>query len=560
MPSRAEHTLGMTYASAICDADIRDGCIKPYPCVEEVCESEGPIGTIISTDPCCTFDGCVNEVKDFCCANSFWTEEIGDEVMIPQVGDPCGESCDFTAPCPDAPTVMYPDCEDCKSCFSSYRFAYVLEIGGQEYQGEMSPPSQISPHCPCPDVSGWSFPDPCITKVRVYRAESGFKDGSQKTTDNAGWFYVGETSELTFTDCVDTCDLQPADPFIEEFRFPPEDLRCITMTDDGVYAGLSGREIWITLVGQPNTWRPEYTIHKDWGDPVAVCALQEDLVVMTTNRLITYNMGLDTLGPRAQRTVSLGSFPICSKKSIAKGNSGIIFASTAGLVAVQSSGVRGSLQAQVISSPWFSAADWKRMDPESMVSTMYNGSYIMSTSVDSYMFSFGDGAYANAPETALTGLNLPLPGSPKGEEGVAIGATALVADEDKCTIHFGKDNKVYEWRPDDQGEPRSHKDNKECDEYDRCPYFYRSAQQRFPRKITLNSGRADVDSRKGETEMTLYRGLCDGECDIACVKEINCDEFRMGGCGRSNNWFFELCGTADVCDLTLATSCASLGG
>ena len=170
----------------------------------------------------------------------------------------------------------------------------------------------------------------------------------------------------------------------------------------------------------------------------------------------------------------------------------------------------------------------------------------MASSVDAFLFEFGDGVFADNGNTNLIGLDL---------GGRIVGADAMYSDD---ALYWAKGGVVYRWdweampvgnhkdpevQPEDQGE---------C-----CPFFYRPAIEDKNGSATYTA--AEVHMRPG-SEVTFRYYDVDCREPVLVDEEVrtDCEPFRLTDCRRTEDSRIELSGCGIVDSVTLGTSLQAL--
>lgn len=585
--------LTPSHALAIQDAKVWDGSIRTFPC-PEVCGSyAGVAETLVDCDlcPCTTWDSRIHIVWD-CNDIVAWT---GDDVpRIAEADNFCeGGGCPLDFPCPSNPPEVlnnppsggyagqsypsYPSISDvcggdnggagngaCATAYqgdanatryTSYFYTNVYTIGGKTFESAPGPASAVVSGNAEALITGMIAPEhPCFTGHRVYRIESGVKTGEERESPvNNAVVCVAETTNATEVAMALTATAKPAPPLLFDYGGAPDDLKFLHSTEAEVYFGLVGREMWYTLPGRINTWsrKRRRTIKRQWGRPLALVTHNDDIYVLTDKHVIWYRMALGDSGPTLTRHIHRPITPLLSEKAITVSEIGVVFPSDRGLVAVLRD------QIQVISSPFFDHDRWRQLDPDSMVAAVYGDTYVMSTSVDAFLFAFDDTLYSERTRTHVVGLNM---------GGVMIGAEAMATCDRGILIANGGTVYYWDWY---QHPLRNHR-SRHCDEtLDRecCPFFWRSRIEDENRSFTYTAAEIHFGNEIPNPEVTfrIWEGNCDNEHDCGCelIEECvitDCEPFRLPGCRRGEDHWVEIEGCAHVLSVTLATSFHALRG
>lgn len=204
-----------------------------------------------------------------------------------------------------------------------------------------------------------------ITAIRIYRSVTG--------ATSSTYFYVGTLPVTpatglvtgTFADTVTVANLGAALSSLY-FTPPPAGLRGLVTMPNGILAGFIDNQVWFSEPYLPHAWPANYMMTV--GSPIVGLGVYgQTLVVCTTQNpfLITGSQP----GAMSQEKVSLPE-PCMSKLSIASDQSGVLYASPNGLVAV------GPGTQDVISRALFTRDEWQTYNPTGMVGVIYQNMYL----------------------------------------------------------------------------------------------------------------------------------------------------------------------------------------
>jgi hypothetical protein len=230
------------------------------------------------------------------------------------------------------------------------------------------------------------------------------------------------------------------------------------------------------------------------------------------------------------------AYPITSKRSIATGDRGVYYACASGLGFVGSGGM------QLVTKDILDEDDWKKMHPDTMHGTVFDGFY--------YGFHRGDVQTADVNENGagfIFDINDRATGSYEKAllTTIPFYATACYAGPD-VRMHYtrsaGLVATLYEWDAAVELEP----------------YIWRSKPFVFPYNVSFAAGKVVLAVCKEDRPCVLR--LLDGACDVVVYeKEIkNREPFRLPALLSRVDWTVEIEGTADVQEIHVATSMQAL--
>lgn len=551
---------------SVVDANLVHGDLRPFPCPEPVCDLQNPaavVQTILDeTDcDCLTFSEVMCFAKN--CGLYFWNDETGAPLISTQAEFCLGDGCPYDIACPTTPPNIASiqgssgssSTADCDSHYFAYRYSYIITINGQEFEGHWSPPTNavLADATPATVLNGIPNPGGCHTAVRIYRAASGYHSGESATSQEAGgWFVVG-TFPLggPFVDNDSYLTLQRTAPISpDEFSGPPQDIRSLGCADNGIIFGLKGQDLLYTLPCYPMSWsnKRRICIPEKAGTPIKVVARGDDLYVFTDKYpvLLRSVTGSDSIG--FDLTIIQKLLPLASVGSITTGYIGEYFASDDGYYVWEGTEVRN------LTKGWFGKEEWCRMDYQSISGVVVEDRLIWSTSVDAFMFYFGDRlskfqvSSQREQNEFLIGLDL---------GGLMPGATAhMLTCENKLRFH--KDGIVYEWDLCRDIVAEHHK-NDVISHVPCCPWVYCDVVD-LDRCGNMSRGevRFDVRTLQNGINLSVFMVKC-GEREL--LKELvvtDCSPFTLPACHNSEEYCIEATGCEHVKDFTFACSLKQL--
>lgn len=197
-----------------------------------------------------------------------------------------------------------------------------------------------------------------ISKVRIYRIGT--------STAGAQYQYVGEVvvtdaTDKTFVDSVTNANLGEVIPS-SGYTPPPDDLQGIISVGNGVLAGFTGNTLHMCEVFQTNGWNEAYKYNVEH-NIVGLGALDNTVVVTTEGYPALVYV-------QAPEEVQIYNFkeplPCLSKDSIISTRSGVFYASSYGMIKMDTNGP------SIISEEIMDARDWVDLNPSSIRSVYHD--------------------------------------------------------------------------------------------------------------------------------------------------------------------------------------------
>lgn len=229
---------------------------------------------------------------------------------------------------------------------------------------EEGPPSDPSPSVDVLDgqvvsLSGFAAPtSQNIDRIRVYRSTTG--------TSTTEFLFVGDmpVGQATFVDTVVGVDLGERLPS-QQWYPPPPNMAGLVSHPNGFLAGFTGNQLYVSEPYQPHAYAPGNVKVFDYAI-IALGVYGNTIVVATSG--FTYlvsgsnpqNLSVDKLPD---------PYPCISKRSMASGDRGVIYASSSGLVWVGFGGLQLITRAEVTRDEWAAYA------PNTIHGVVYDGHY-----------------------------------------------------------------------------------------------------------------------------------------------------------------------------------------
>lgn len=326
------------------------------------------------------------------------------------------------------------------------------------------------------------------------------------------------------------------------YELPPTDLRGILVLPNDIYAGFSGKQLCLSVKGQPHAWPVENRYAIDT-DIVAIGAIDAQVVILgetwpwlaAGNEPSVFSMN-NTEIPQG----------CVSKRSVAylKGF-GVIYASPDGLV-----GVAGTGQVSLLTGSIFSRKEWQELNPSTLIGAAHDDRYF--------------GFYIKADGTK-GGFMLEARDGGFGKVTLAFHAAAVFTDESTDRLYLVlDDNSVPEVGSGGAGQQAAGDGTRiwAFDQYAggsptltaQLPYRWRS--KRFLQPWRQCFRRACV---RAEDYADLWFLLYADGALVHTEQVLNADAFVLPD--TDANWVeFEIIGTSSVESVELADDVAELEG
>jgi len=208
-----------------------------------------------------------------------------------------------------------------------------------------------------PDVTDYNV----IEYKRIYRLMTG-DSGSTEFQ----WVADIDVSDTTYNDTVGNDSLGEGCP-TEGWLEPPDGLRGM-ISNDGLYAGFVGRNLWYCEPYYPFAWPLKYNQTVE-ADIVGHCFNGDYQVVLTTGKAYVVDCSDITYAvPRGLQ----GQAPCLSAKGIANSPYGVLYPGQDGLYLIDPT---SSYAVNITKNKVFGEDDWKAMQPKTMVATWYLQKY-----------------------------------------------------------------------------------------------------------------------------------------------------------------------------------------
>jgi len=385
----------------------------------------------------------------------------------------------------------------------TYVYTYVTAYGEE---GPPSPPSSLLTMTSSGTVAvsamdigpGGTYN---ITKKRLYRSSTV---GAQAQFQFVAEIPVAVTS---YSDSVDQASLGEVLPS-QDWVAPPTGLRGLKQLANGAAIGFVGNTVYLSEPNLPHAWPHVYPIDETI---VGVGVFRQSAVLLTNS----YPYLISGADPQAMSIEKMELPQACvAKRSIVDTGEGVLYASPDGIVSIGSAGV------SLATKDFLSREQWQAYNPPSMVAAFHDNRYHVTYQTTAgvrgmLIFDFsGQGA-------ALTtsGVN----------ENAEV--TAMFSDPRTDTLYMAQGGSIVRFN---SGTPSE--------------YVWRSKKFRTP--FHMNFGKAQVIAASYPVTLKVF-----GDGTLRFTKSVlNSNIFHLPGGYRSMDWQLEVSGTAEVTQVTMATS------
>jgi hypothetical protein len=202
-----------------------------------------------------------------------------------------------------------------------------------------------------------------ITLERIYR--------SQDSALGTSLFFIAERAAST-ADFVDTVapdgfgELLPS----SDWNAPPDGLQGLCAGANGMLAGFVGKDLYFSEPYRPHAWPQKYILTVDF-NIIAVGSFGTTFVVMTEGR--PYIVNGNTPDSMVQEKIER-NLPCINARGVVDLGYGVAYPSTDGLVMVSNAG------ADVVTKNLMARTDWQLTQPDTYVAGQYDGRYFASYS------------------------------------------------------------------------------------------------------------------------------------------------------------------------------------
>lgn len=264
---------------------------------------------------------------------------------------------------------------------------------------------------------------PNIEKLRLYRTITSSTGVDYRMVNE---WTIG-TRPAAYVDNVTAVQLA-SNSLLESLNYtlPPAGLRGLVGVAGGFLAGFVGRTVRLSVPYQPHAWPEDYQFAVE-NDIIGLGTFGNTIVVCTNGRTqILVGPSPDVM----QLAKMEGVQPCLSARSIVSTSSGVMYATTDGLVLVDGASNRG----EIISRNWVTKDEWlAQFSPRTQMSSIYQDRYFSF-----YSSQLGLTIGFDDPVTGFTELQ---------QDGVQSVDLDTLSGQTLITIG----NKVYEWDGDNTG-------------------------------------------------------------------------------------------------------------
>ncbi len=442
-------------------------------------------------------------------ARAYWTDGVkpkyGPSTSILSGSSYPGASYDLGIP---APTVTPATSGSAASVASAAESRTVVITYVSAY-GEEGPPSPASivvsldPAAPATYTNLGGAPDGNynIATKRIYRSS---------TVGSAAQFqFVAEipVAQSSYTDTLSQAQLGEILPS-ENWTAPPAGLNGLRMLASGAAIGFVKNTVYLSEPNLPHAWPHKYPIDFQ---VIGVAVLDQSAAVLTNG----FPFVMDGADPSAMSPRRLNMRQACvSKGSIVEMESGVLYASPDGLVAIDAGGI------SIVSNKHFSRKQWQELNPSSFRAFTHDGRYIATyAKVDGTRGMLIFDPTGQSPFLTTSNLNAVTP------------ITAAYGDSRTDTLYLAQGGNIVRYNAGSA-----------------LAYTWRS--KIFRLAFPINFGAAAIDAVAYPVTLKVY---ADGV--LKQTKTVTGPApFKLKSGFKKNEWQFEISGTPEVKRLRVATS------
>lgn len=292
-----------------------------------------------------------------------------------------------------------------------YVYTWITAFGEESSPSDPSALVEVSPVQDAiisglPTVAPEGYPN--VVKKRLYRTvtlSGGTIYMMVADVDMAAAEYTDSLFESELLSILDTVDWLP----------PPDDLKGIGVTSNGVGFGFSGRTVYFSKPYYLHAWPAKYQFEAK-SEIVAMLALENGVAVVTKDQPEVIQG--DT--PESMQRITLPVRQGCvSKRSAVLYRGGMAYATPDGI------GMISGLSHTMITDPYFERADWQALGPYTMIGAEHNQELLMYSASASLIAGLKDGQIVS-------------------DEGTE--PTAFFHDEDEDALYFVQGGRIKQWR------------------------------------------------------------------------------------------------------------------
>lgn len=290
-------------------------------------------------------------------------------VFNPSVWNRVGVPAPTVAPLVTGKTTEYTEDElaDLSDEARIYVYTYVTETGEESAP---SPPSAMvyTPHEKSTVTLGLLTTDSTASQGRVIQKKRIYRSVTN-SAGNADLYFVGEiqASSSTFTDSIDSSDVNTADPLPTiNWDEPRTGLSGLGVTPKGVNYAFTGKIACFSEPYYPYAWPRDYELTLQY-DIVAM-GHYENYILCATKGTPYIISGIDP------SSTSIDELPLnepcVSKQSLVSMAKCVCYASPNGIVMAYGS------TAKLVTDSFFDKDTWQRLKPESIHAIEHRGKYL----------------------------------------------------------------------------------------------------------------------------------------------------------------------------------------
>jgi len=354
---------------------------------------------------------------------------LGEFLPLDGLGIALGVPAPTTAPVVAPPALSPPDDET-----RAYVYTYVNSYGEESAPSPPSAPATgdiagtwalsgiVTSFSVSPPVGGYQWDT--LTKIRIYRTVTG--------TSSIDYRFVAEDTlplSTFYNDNVSSDAVSLNEPISTVGFFPPphdvpngNNLEGLVVLPNGIMAGFTGRDIYMSEPYHPHAWPTEYITSVDF-DIVGLGVYQSGLIVCT----VANPYVISGAHPLNMTMVKMDDIEPClSFRSIVSATDGVFYASQNGLIQVTEYGAGNITRNLMHRNEWRS-----NYSPDSVYGALLGMSYIAFYTVARGFVIDRGNELANLYD--LTNFS---------------GIQAIQTDPFSGEVYFIRNNQVFIWNPE----------------------------------------------------------------------------------------------------------------
>ena len=391
-PRYGKSDEAMQYANVANNVDLSGGTIRPWRTAKFISYK---VGNVLKC-------GCDFKVIDYCERVTYIKGDC-DLAIVSGVTRPRFEFCDSKACDPfylgvtpplNPPTISY-NTPNVERNVASVSYVYTF-VNSLCHESAPSMPSNSINHEAGSTVliDGFSVPDvgECVTSIRVYRSETGFRSGTEEVQEQTTYFYLVAEIPIDNTSLTDNVIAKNLGSALETNHFYPPDTSLKSIQNirstDNVLVGFTGNEIHFSTPNLPHVWKLKNIITL----PSQIIGIESGdfyTVAFTHNGIFTILENGDCDGTGFRQVVeshfNIGFILLADGRAGLFTPDGVIFNTATGLHRVGSDGVPMPLMLN-----FFDERAWRKLRPETIRLGYTRQHLFIISDTDHFIWSYGN--------------------------------------------------------------------------------------------------------------------------------------------------------------------------